>query len=223
MSFRPIAAFRLSTMSLAASEFEEPHGQRLPVDLLFRSVAERLGDGFAVVLSGAGADGAIGVRAIKEAGGIILVQDPIEAEYGSMPRSAIATGVADLVLPIHDLARRLTDLIQVKEIVWPPGIVNVDEELLRKPLATLRAGTGHDFSKYKRSTVMRRIARRMQLTRTYQLKDYYELMRNSADESQALLGDLLISVTTFFRDKDAFASVATLYRPSDGSIQYYPG
>ena len=105
------------------------------------------------------------MRAVKEAGGIILVQDPNEAEYASMPRSAIATGCADFVLPVRDLAKRLVDLIHVKESVSVPDIRNFDEELLRRIIAHLRVRTGHDFSKYKRSTVLRRIARRMQVTR----------------------------------------------------------
>src|SRR5215468_4871600 len=193
---------------LQASNFEEPRGQRLPIDFLFRSVAERLGDGFAVILSGAGSDGALGVRAVKEAGGIILVQDPNEADYTSMPRSAIETGAVDFILPVRDLAKRLGDLIRVKENVWPPEMANLDEEALRRILAHLRVRTGHDFSKYKRSTVVRRIARRMQVNRTDVLKDYYEVIRDNPDEVQALLGDLLISVTTFFRDQEAFKVVA---------------
>src|SRR5215510_783339 len=162
---------------LQASNFEEPRGQRLPIDFLFRSVAERLGDGFAVILSGAGSDGVLGVRAVKEAGGIILVQDPNEADYTSMPRSAIETGVVDFVLPVRDLAGQLTDLIRIKEVVWPPEMGNLDEEVLQRIIAHLRVRTGHDFSKYKRSTVLRRIARRMQVNRTEELKVYYELMR----------------------------------------------
>jgi two-component system, chemotaxis family, CheB/CheR fusion protein len=193
---------------ISALQFDEPRGQRAPIDLFFRSLAERLGDGFAVILSGAGSDGAIGVRAVKEAGGIILVQDPNEAEYSSMPRSAIATGVADFVLPVRDLGKRLHDLIHIKETVSPPDIRNFDEDLLRRILAHLRVRTGHDFSKYKRSTVLRRIARRMQVTRADDLKEYYEVLRDNADEAQALLGDLLISVTTFFRDAEAFEKIA---------------
>lgn len=193
---------------ISATEFDEPRGKRSPIDLLFRSVAERLGDGFAVILSGAGSDGAIGVRAVKEAGGIILVQDPNEAEYGSMPRSAIATGVVDVVLPVHELATRLADLIRLKQqqgqLAEEPEI---DEDLLRRILAHLRVRTGHDFSKYKRSTVLRRIARRMQVTRTDELQEYYEALRESIDEAQALLSDLLISVTTFFRDAESFAEL----------------
>jgi two-component system, chemotaxis family, CheB/CheR fusion protein len=193
---------------ISALEFDEPRGHRSPIDLFFRSLAEKLGDGFAIILSGAGADGAIGVRAVKEAGGIILVQDPNESEYASMPRSAIATGVADFVMPVRDLAKRLVDLIRMKESALVPDIRNFDEELLRRILAHLRARTGHDFSKYKRSTVLRRIARRMQVTRADDLKEYYDIMRDNAEEAQGLLGDLLISVTTFFRDADAFAKIA---------------
>jgi two-component system, chemotaxis family, CheB/CheR fusion protein len=195
---------------LSATEFDEPRGQRLPIDFLFRSVAERLGDGFAVILSGAGSDGSLGVRAVKEAGGIILVQDPNEADYASMPRSAIETGAVDFVLPVRDLAKRLSDLIRIRETVWPPEIGNFDEERLRRILAHLRVRTGHDFSKYKRSTVLRRIARRMQVNRTDDLGNYYDIIRDNRNEVDALLSDLLISVTTFFRDKDAFKALAKL-------------
>ena len=185
--------------------FDEPRGQRAPIDLFFRSLAEQLGDGFAVILSGAGSDGALGVRAVKEAGGIILVQDPNEAEYSSMPRSAIATGVADFVLPVRELAKRLVDLIASQASMSAADIGKLDEELLRRILAHLRVRTGHDFSKYKRSTVLRRIARRMQVTRTDDLTGLLsKCCATTPEEAQALLGDLLISVTTFFRDGEAF-------------------
>jgi two-component system CheB/CheR fusion protein len=194
---------------ISAAEFDEPRGKRAPIDLFFRSAAERVGDGFAVVLSGAGADGTAGVRAVKEAGGIILVQDPQEAEHASMPRSAIGSGVADFILPVRDLAARLVELIRVKQSGKQPEEPEVDEELLRRVLAHLRVRTGHDFSKYKRSTMLRRLARRLQVTRTENLSEYYEVLRESADEAQALLSDLLISVTTFFRDHAAFEALAT--------------
>jgi two-component system CheB/CheR fusion protein len=193
---------------VSALEFDEPRGQRAPIDLFFRSLAEQLGDGFAVILSGAGSDGTIGVRAVKEAGGIILVQEPNEAEYDSMPRSAIATGAVDFIMPVGDLAKRLVDLMRVKEIVTVPAAPNFGGELLRRILEDLRRRTGHDFSKYKRSTVLRRIARRMQVAHAGSLKEYHDFMRDNAEEAQALLGDLLISVTTFFRDGEAFATIA---------------
>ena len=113
-------------------------------------MAEQLGDGFAVILSGAGSDGALGVRAVKEAGGIILVQDPAEAEYASMPRSAIDTGPADFVLPVRELALKLAELIAVKETASPATLRDVDEDDLHRILALLRTRTGHDFAKYKR-------------------------------------------------------------------------
>ncbi|MBV9702620.1 MAG: PAS domain-containing protein [Methylobacteriaceae bacterium] len=209
----PDLRLQLVDHEISAAAFDEPRGQRSPIDLFFRSVAERLGDGFAVILSGAGADGTIGVRAVKEAGGIILVQDPSEAEYSSMPRSAIATGVADFVLPVRKLAQRLVDLIRIKESVPITEAGNIDDEMLRRILAHVRVRTGHDFSKYKRTTVLRRIARRMQVTRTDNLHDYYSALRDNPEEAEALLGDLLISVTTFFRDSEAFEAVTKQVLP----------
>jgi two-component system, chemotaxis family, CheB/CheR fusion protein len=190
---------------ISSAKFEEPRGRRAPIDLLFRSVAERLGDGVAIILSGSGSDGALGVRAVKKSGGIIFVQDPAEAEYSSMPRSAIATGVVDVVAPVRELAARLATVLRLKQktgsLIAEPEL---DEDLLRKILAQLRTRTGHDFSKYKRSTVLRRIVRRMQVTHTEQLQDYYGVLRENVDEAQALMSDLLISVTAFFRDRESF-------------------
>src|SRR5262245_28337252 len=137
---------------ISAAAFEEAHGQRSPIDQFFRSVAERVADGFALIFSGAGSDGVVGVRAVKESGGIIMVQEPSEAEYPSMPRAAIATGVVDVVLPVRELATRLSDLIRLKQTIAVEP--KVDEDLLRRVLAHLRVRTGHDFSKYKRSTVL---------------------------------------------------------------------
>jgi two-component system CheB/CheR fusion protein len=124
-----------------------------------------------------------------------------------MPRSAIATGIADLVLPVRDLAERLVPLIQSKQTVGDGDEQEVDEELLRRLLAHVRVRTGHDFSKYKRSTVLRRILRRMQVTRSDHMSTYYDFLRDNPEEAQALLADLLISVTTFFRDGDAFEAL----------------
>jgi two-component system, chemotaxis family, CheB/CheR fusion protein len=203
-------------------EFDKPRGQRTAIDLFFRSVAERTGGGFAVILTGAGSDGAIGVRAVKETGGIVLVQDPEEAEHPSMPRSAIATGVADFVLPLRELAARLVELIAKKQRTAEAG--EFDQELLGRIFAQVSLRTGHDFSKYRRSTVLRRIARRMQVTRSDDLQDYYEFLRANIDEAQSLLNDMLISVTTFFRDAGVFELLRTsivpqLFRGKDPNQQ----
>src|SRR5690348_7991613 len=177
----PDRGLELVDHEIRAVPFKEPHGQRVAIDLFFRSMAEQLGDGFAVIVSGAGSDGAVGVRAVKESGGIILVQDGAEAEYPSMPRAAIATGVVDVVLPVRELAIRLADLIRLKQTIAAEP--KIDEEILRRVLAHLRVRTGHDFTNYKRSTVLRRISRRMQVTRTDDLTAYYDLLRDNADEA----------------------------------------
>ena len=198
--------------SIASAAFEEPRGQRAPIDSFFRSLANQHGDGFAVVLSGGGSDGALGVRVMKENGGIILVQDPNEAEFSSMPRSAIASA-ADFVLPVVELASQLAALVSAKK---QSGLVKVEEgneDSLRRILAYLRTKTGQDFSRYKRATLLRRVARRMQVAQTERLEQYLTYLREHADEVQALFNDLLISVTSFFRDRDAFGILATAVIP----------
>ncbi len=178
----PDRRLQLVDHQISAVPFDEPHGQRNAIDHFFRSVAEKLGDGFAVILSGAGSDGTAGIKAVKETGGIVLVQDPAEAQYSSMPRNAISTGVADFVLPVEDLVRRLVELIALKRQDPVGRDEDFDEELLRRILAHLRVRTGHDFSKYKQSTVLRRVARRIQVTRTDGLKGYYEVLRENTEE-----------------------------------------
>lgn len=199
----------VSDGAIETAGFDEPRGQRAPIDMFFRSMAEQRGDGFAIVLSGSGSDGALGVRAVREKGGLILVQDPDEAEYNSMPRSAIASG-ADFVLPLKQLAEKMAELArntaQLPEQTVDQGD---DEELLRQILNLLRVRTGQDFSHYKRATMTRRMARRMQVTQTKDLKAYFAYLRDHGEETQALFNNLLISVTSFFRDPDAYSSLAT--------------
>jgi two-component system, chemotaxis family, CheB/CheR fusion protein len=187
--------------------FDEPRGQRSPIDHFFRSLADQHGDSFAVVLTGAGSDGAVGAKAIKEAGGLILVQDPAEAEYPSMPRSAIATGFADVVAPVRDLAQQLVELLKAKAYAPVETLEPTGEESLKRILTYLRSRTGHDFLRYKRSTIYRRLARRMQVRKIESLADYFELLKEKPEEVQSLFHDLLISVTTFYRDPSAFDSL----------------
>ncbi|AUX78606.1 chemotaxis protein CheB [Sinorhizobium fredii] len=204
----PNRRLKIADGTIAALEFEETRAARAPIDFFFRSLAEHNGTGFAVILTGAGADGAVGVKAIKEAGGIVLVQDPNEAEYASMPRNAIATEVADFVLPVTELSERLIELLASRDALPSHPIRSSDEDLLARILAHVRVRTGHDFSQYKRATILRRIGRRAQVTRKETLADYYAYMRENPEEAQALFSDFLISVTTFFRDPAAFQSLA---------------
>ncbi|PDT53649.1 MULTISPECIES: chemotaxis protein CheB [Sinorhizobium] len=209
----PNRRLKIADGSISALPFEQPRAARAPIDVFFRSLAEQHGTGFAVVLTGAGADGSIGVKAIKEAGGIVLVQDPREAEYASMPRNAIATEVADFVLPIRELPERLSELLASRDHLPPGHVLSGDEDLLGRILAHVRVRTGHDFSQYKRATILRRIGRRAQVTRKETLADYYAYMRENVEEAQALFSDFLISVTTFFRDPEAFKSLANKVIP----------
>ena len=199
---------------IATFSFDEPRGRRSPIDQFFRSLADQHGDGFAVVLTGAGSDGALGAKAIKEAGGLILVQDPDEAEYPSMPRSAIATGLADVVLPVRELAQQLVEIIKTKDHVPAEHLAPGDEEMLKRILSYLRSRIGHDFSRYKRSTIYRRLARRMQVRKVQELAEYFERLKASPEEVEGLFADLLISVTTFFRDRDAFEALARKVIPN---------
>jgi two-component system CheB/CheR fusion protein len=209
----PDRQLAITDNTISALPFEEPRGHRTPIDSFFRSLAAQRGDGFAVILTGGGSDGALSMKAVKEAGGIILVQDPAEAEHASMPSAAIATDVVDFVLPVRQIAERLAELISSKNQVATAQKSDMEENL-RRILAHLRVRTGHDFSHYKRSTVMRRLMRRMQVTRKDNFESYFGYLRDSAEEAQALLADLLISVTTFFRDPKAYEALALKVIPN---------
>jgi two-component system CheB/CheR fusion protein len=202
---------------LELSEFDEPRGRRSPIDTFFRTVAEIHPDGVGVILSGSGTDGVIGLKAIKELGGIIMAQSPDEAEYDIMPRSAIATGLVDFVLPARELGERVVAL-RTSGLPWTPpddatALKDGEAQVLRKILSQLRARTGHDFSGYKKSTVLRRIGRRIQVSGADDLEAYLGRLEESGSEARALLKDLLISVTNFFRDPEAFEALERLVVP----------
>lgn len=189
--------------SVTARPFSEPRGRRAPIDLFFRSIAAARGDGIAVVLSGTGADGTLGVRAVKEAGGVVMVQEPAEAGFGAMPQNAIATGDADFVAPLAGIVDRIRDVARSKEAVRSLDADDATNDL-RRIIAFLRARTGHDFSSYKRATVMRRVLRRMQVCRADTLSAYADHLYTTPEETKELFSDLLISVTSFFRDPRSF-------------------
>ena len=186
----------------------EPHGQRLPIDFFFRSLAQDQHErAIGIVLSGTGSDGTLGVRAIKGEGGMVIAQTPDSCEYDGMPRSAIATGLVDYELPPAEMAARLI-AYAVHAFGRPPRPGAVASpgvgSAMKKIFILLRAQTGHDFSQYKPSTIHRRIERRMALQQIESLDDYVKFSQRTATEVEALFRDLLIGVTNFFRDPQAF-------------------
>jgi two-component system CheB/CheR fusion protein len=205
---------------LRLTDLKNETGKRVAVDLFFRSLADSHGPhAAAVVLSGADGDGALGIKRIKERGGLTIAQDPEEAEHPGMPRTSIATGMVDWVLRVREIPQQLVDY-QANEqrvklppedgpqlFVTPPRVGQDDEAVLRDVLIFLRTRTGCDFSYYKRATIVRRIARRMQVNNVEDLHSYLRVLRTNAGEPTALLQDLLISVTNFFRDRDAFKAL----------------
>src|SRR5918994_427889 len=198
-------------------ERARPEHEVAPIDLLFRTLAEAHGpDTAAVVLSGTGADGAMGLQRIKEMGGLTLAQDPADAEVSEMPRHAVATGMVDVILPAAELPAKLIDYWQRADVVRIPHeeiAEPLDEDVLQELFALVRLRTGHDFSQYKRSTILRRLGRRMQVTHADTMAAYIALLRGSLDETRALLRDFLISVTNFFRDREAWGALETIVPP----------
>ena len=195
-------------------------GRHVAVDLFFRTLADSQGPhAAAIVLSGADGDGAIGIKRIKELGGLTVAQDPEEAQHPSMPRTAIDTGMVDWILPVAEMPARLRHYFGLeKELKLPPedapaalpkeaDTAAQEEAALADVLAFLRTRTGRDFASYKRATVVRRIARRMQVNGVAHLPGYLDCMRTRPGEADALLQDLLISVTNFFRDADCFEAL----------------
>jgi two-component system CheB/CheR fusion protein len=171
-------------------------------------VAAARGDGVAIVLSGADTDGTLGARAVKQAGGLVFVQAPDDASHPTMPRSVLATGVADGVAAAAELACRLGRLDARRPVDAALAEIR-DDDALPRILALLRRRTGHDFAGYKTATLMRRVARRMQVTHRGTVADYAAYLEADADEARALFDDLTISVTTFFRDAEACRTVRT--------------
>ncbi len=197
-------------------ESAEAPGQRTPINAFFRALAADQGPRTAgVVLSGMGTEGTLGARAIKEAGGLVLVQDAESAQYDSMPCSAAAAHVADSVLPPHEMAGRLVAFAQQD---WPspggaashaePGVDQ--EEHVDALCRLLRDYTGHDFSQYKPGTLYRRIERQRLVNQCGSLEEYVEFARYHTAELGRLFRELLVPVTSFFRDPEAFEAVRNL-------------
>ncbi len=225
MVIRPNCAYiippnRDMALSNGALQLLEPtlaRGIRLPIDFFFRSLAQDQHErAICIVLSGTGSDGALGVRAVKGEGGMVMVQTPESTEYDGMPRSAIATGMVDFVLPANEMPAQLlayagrafgTSLRPVSPQAPHPS----DE--LEKIFHLLRTQTGHDFSLYKRSTILRRVERRMAVHQVDRLEDYLRYLQLTRTEVDALFRDLLIGVTNFFRDAEIFETLRTQVIP----------
>lgn len=192
---------------------EQERGKRVAVDLFFRSLADTHGPhAAAVVFSGLDGDGAIGIKRIKERGGLTIAQDPAEAEYPDMPSSAVATGMVDWILKAAEMPGQLiTYYAHASKLTLPSEEESAspaeEETRLQEVLGFLRAKTGRNFAPYKRATVLRRLSRRMQVNLVHTLEDYFAFLRTHAGETGALLQDLLISVTNFFRDRDSFRAL----------------
>lgn len=196
--------------SLYLLDPEAPRGHRLPIDFFFRTLAdERRERAIGVILSGMGSDGTLGLRAIKEHAGLTLAQDPAEAKFDGMPRNAIDAGMIDIVAPSNDLPRRIVDFLKFAPVLSAAEVStteNMTQKIgLDKIVVLLRARSGHDFSLYKKSTLYRRVERRMGVHQLERIADYVRYLREMPQELDILFKELLIGVTSFFRDPEAWA------------------
>ncbi|MCC2962515.1 PAS domain S-box protein [Massilia sp. IC2-278] len=208
---------------LLVDPLERPRGKHIAIDMFFRTLAEVHRErAVAIVLSGTGADGAVGLTRVKEQGGVTLAQAPGDAEHDGMPTAAIRTGAVDFVLPAIEIPQKLIELWNNARTIQmpPPGdgeepVAHVTqgdatanaEDALQDIIGALLSHTGHDFRHYKRATVLRRIERRLQVRAVQTLPEYRDLLEADPGEHKLLLDDMLIGVTNFFRDREAFESV----------------
>jgi two-component system CheB/CheR fusion protein len=200
-AFLTLRQGRLCTSAPAAGE-----GVRMPIDFFLASLAqEQAARAVCVILSGTGSDGAHGVRAVRGAGGMAMVQEPGTAEFDAMPRSAIATGLVDYVLPVKAMPQTLLAYAGRRAGGLGDEVLSrEDEAVLDRILELLHKQTGNDYRRYKKGTVGRRLARRMGLRQVGSLSDYLQFLAGHPDEVAQLSKDMLISVTSFFRDPEAF-------------------
>ena len=229
----PGAYLSIQGSALRLSEPRERHGARLPFDFFLRSLAEELGRrAICVILSGTGGDGSLGLKAVKEKGGLVIAQEPNEAEYDGMPRSAIMTGAVDLVLPVakipETLAKYGRQLVLNGQRRKGSAPDDHPPDRLAEIIDLLRTKTSHDFALYKPGTLLRRIERRMALAAVDDISGYLDIVRQDSGELDRLAKDLLINVTSFFRDLKAFELLANevipdLVRrqPSDRSLRIW--
>jgi len=184
-----------------------PRGLRLPIDFFFRSLAQDQQEhSVGVILSGMGSDGTLGLRAIKEKAGVVLVQEPATAKFDSMPRSAIDAGLADIVAPAHELPAKILAYLRRTPLLarTEAALEEKTQSALEKVVILLRSQTGNDFTCYKRNTLYRRIERRMGIHQIAKMAAYVRYLRENSQELDLLFKELLIGVTNFFRDPAAW-------------------
>ena len=194
-----------------------PRGLRLPIDFFFRALADDQQEhGIGVILSGMGSDGTLGLRAIKEKAGVVFVQAPGSAKFDSMPRSAIDAGLADVTAPVEELPGKIIAYLQHVPLITKPGLANdlSAQSALEKIMIVLRGQTGHDFSLYKNTTLYRRIERRMGLHQINKIANYVRYLQGNPQEVELLFRELLIGVTNFFRDPEAWEQLKTEVFPA---------
>ena len=199
---------------LALSPIQSYEERRAPVDIFFRTLADSNDSrAVAVILSGSGANGSMGMKRVKEMGGIVIVQDPNEAEFGDMPLNSISQGFVDFILPVRNIPSKI---IHYRDYLKDNNIFVKQEQQAKEDdnqsalhdiFMHLRIKTGHDFSNYKQATILRRLERRMSVHEKSSLTAYARLLKAVPEEAQILLKDLLISVTNFFRDRSAFEAL----------------
>ncbi len=192
-------------------ELTESRATRLPIDYFFRSLAEDQGEkAIGVILSGTGTDGSLGIKAIKGEGGMTMVQEEKQAKYGGMPRSAIDTGLVDYILPVEKMPEELMKYVKHPYLTEAKKVIAPGEQYrnyLEKIFMLIRTKTGHDFSDYKPNTTRRRIERRMAVHKINRIADYIRYIQQNPAEVETLYKDMLIGVTNFFRDPDAFCAL----------------
>jgi len=184
-----------------------PRGLRLPIDFFLRSLAQDQQErSIGVILSGMGSDGTLGLRAIKEKAGLVLVQEPATAKFDGMPRSAIDAGLADIVAPVDELPGKIMAFLERIPLIARSELPLEDktQSAMDKAIILLRAHTGHDFSLYKRNTLYRRIERRMGIHQIDKIGAYVRYLQENSQELDLLFKELLIGVTSFFRDPAAW-------------------
>ena len=219
----PALQLTMNDGHLRVSALQRVPGKAVAVDLFFRTLARAHGErAIAVILSGTGSDGSVGLADLKREGGVTLAQAPSDAEFDGMPSAAIASRLVDFVLPVAEIPGKLVELWQNSAQIRLPGAHAIGvkaeephgvraiakaEAAVRDVMAILHARTGNDFQHYKRATVLRRLERRMQVTAQPDLPAYRDYLESHPDETEPLLQDMLVSVTSFFRDREAFEAL----------------